>query len=139
MGIVVIPSSIFLAESIRGASKSEDVMVAVNLARMEMERINNLPYDHPDLDLKVVTLPRYRNYNYDLVRTVVGTVAVVENFDRGGRGDDHRGGRGAKESAKEIKIEVYPARKLASASAGKLRSDEDLLTTVITHRAENVE
>ena len=90
IGIVVIPSSIFLIESMRGAFRAEDMMIAVNLARTELERINNLAYDHADIDDEGITpLPNYEGYNYDLSREVT----FID-------GDP---------DLKEIKIEVYPA------------------------------
>lgn len=112
IGIVIIPSSIFLIESIKGAFKSEDIMVAVNLARMELERLNNVLYTDIEATIASTNYTPYAGYNYDLLPT-------VNELDISG------------ERIKEIKIEVYPA--------GKLGSTDDLLTTVITNRAENVQ
>lgn len=108
IGIVVIPSSMFLIESMKGAFKSKDVMVAASLARMELEQINNMHYNN----ISDQSYTPYSDYNYDLRRIV-----------------DEEGSAG--ELIKIIRVEVYPA--------GRLGNTQDLLTTVITHRAENVQ
>lgn len=115
IGIVIIPSSIFIIESVRGAFKSEDIIIAVNLARMELEKINNLTYDHTDMLIGTTDVSKYNGYNYDLRRTVI----YIEYKPPW------------KESVKEIRVEVYPA--------GKLGNTQYLLTTVITHRAKNAD
>ena len=110
--IVVIPSSIFIVESIRGAFRSGDTTVAVNLARMEIERSNNLIYTDEDIaDEGITPIPDYAGYNYDLSREVT----FID-------GDP---------DLKEINVKVYPA--------GKLGNPEDLLATVITHRTSYAE
>ncbi len=113
IGIVVIPSSIFMVETVRGALKSQDIIVAVNLARMELEKTNNMAYD----DISDASFSPYPGYNYDLNRKVT----VIEE----------KKGKGGKKSVTEIKVTVYPA--------GKLGSKEDLLATVITHRTSYAE
>ena len=112
VAIVVIPSSIFIVESIGGAFRAGDTTVVVNLARMEIERTNNLAYAHADIAGEGITpIPDYEGYNYDLSREV----AFID-------GDT---------DIKEINVKVYPA--------GKLGNPEDLLATVITHRTSYAE
>jgi len=113
IGIVVIPSSIFLVESIRGAFKSQDIMVAVNLARMALETVNNLPYDHNYLRPTTGRVfSNYEGYGYDLR-------VIINQFGS------------SPERIKEIRVEVYPT--------GKVGDPQELSTTVITGRAENVQ
>ncbi|MBN1405950.1 MAG: prepilin-type N-terminal cleavage/methylation domain-containing protein [Candidatus Omnitrophica bacterium] len=119
VAIIVIPSSLFLIEAVKGAFKSEDMVMALNLARMEIERTNNLPYDYTPpateyLTTGIFSLPNYRGYNYDLRRSIAYIAGSATTT----------------ESAKEIKVEVYPA--------GRLGNAQQLITTVIVQRARNV-
>jgi Tfp pilus assembly protein PilV len=66
VGITALPVALFINENIQGAFRSQDMISAVNLARFEMERVNNLPFD----SIVNAALNRYENYNYDIVRTV---------------------------------------------------------------------
>lgn len=111
ISIVVIPSSIFIVETIRGAFKSEDITVAVNLARMELEKTNNMLYE----DIDDEDFNNYEGYNYDLRRDI----DYIESVPPSAGG------------VMEIKVKVYPA--------GKLGSKDDLLATVITHRTSYAE
>lgn len=117
VAIVVIPSSIFLAESTTAAFRSEDITVALNLARMELEKTNNVLYQNIPIgtvNYAGASKAEYQPYRYDLRRTV-----------------SYIAGTGSSaESVKEIRVQVYPA--------GRIGSAQDLLTTVITHRARNV-
>jgi hypothetical protein len=66
VGITALPVALFINENIQGVFRSQDMINAVNLARLEMEKVNNLPFD----SIIDATLPRYENYNYDIIRTV---------------------------------------------------------------------
>lgn len=114
MAIIVIPSSLFLIESMSGVFRSEDITVALNLARMELEKTNNMLYDN--IPTGTLTYNKYETYNYDLSRQV----DIIEQKKVG------------KETitVKQIKIDVYPKDKLGSTA--------DLITRVITHRTSNV-
>ncbi len=108
--IVIIPSSIFLVESIDSVFKSEDMAVAINLARMELEQTNNISYT--SLNTGIISYAAYSGYNYDLRRTIT---IIIQASGQG---------------VKEIKVEVYPR--------GKLGNAQYLLTTAITHRTSYV-
>ena len=107
ISIVVIPSVVFLTESIRGTFKSEDVISAVNLARMEIEKTNNMAYT----DIAAEDFTDYEGYHYDLSKEV----AFIEGAPPPASG------------VMEIRIGVY--------SAGNLGDAQELLTTVVTYRS----
>lgn len=67
---VGIPMSAMIGAQIQGMMTSTDLTAAGNLARWEMERLNNIPYIHADLNTGTTTSSNYQGYPYDLTRTV---------------------------------------------------------------------
>lgn len=89
ISIVAIPVSLLLTEHIRSVVYSQDITVALNLARMEMEKVNNLSY----ASISSASYANYSGYAYDVTRTV--TYA--------------QGNAGSAESLKKIIVEVKKA------------------------------
>ncbi len=89
LGLIAIPLSISLTAQVEGLVKSGQYTQALNLARYEMERVNNLPF------ASVITtrFSRYQGYPYD----VVDTVRYVQ------------GGSASAEALKQIAISVSNA------------------------------
>jgi len=106
--IIVIPFTTFVVETIRGAVLSGDMVVAINLARLDLEKTNNMKYE----DIGNIDDNNYEGYNnYHLRRTVT----YIE-------------GSAMAPGVKEIKVKVLIVRK-----NGEYLTEE-LLTTAITHR-----
>lgn len=66
VSIVAIPLSLLLSQHISSVFQSEDYTLAVNLARLEMEQINNMNYTN----IVSADFSNYQGYNYTLNRTV---------------------------------------------------------------------
>lgn len=64
--VTAIPLSQVVFQHIEGAFDSEKFTIARNLARSEMERVNNLLY----ANIVNANFPNYDGYNYDITRTV---------------------------------------------------------------------
>lgn len=94
VAIIAIPLSLLVFEHIEGTFYSEDLTMAINLARFEMEVVNNLAYTNIDN----ATIPNYQGYPYQIRRTVIYA----------------QGNPTSPESLKTITIEV---RKTGSANA----------------------
>lgn len=67
VSIVAIPLSLLISQHLESVLQSQDHTVAVNLARLEMEKVNNLSYDN----VASVPFTPYPGYNYDISRDVV--------------------------------------------------------------------
>jgi prepilin-type N-terminal cleavage/methylation domain-containing protein len=65
VGIVSVPLSLLLSQHIESTFQSEDLTIATNLARFEMEKVNNLAY----ASIVNATFSNYEGYGYDLTRT----------------------------------------------------------------------
>lgn len=65
---IAIPMGLMIAEQIQGMMAATDLTTAGNLARFEMEKLNNLPFDSI-----VSGSSSYPGYAYDVARTVVTT------------------------------------------------------------------
>ena len=69
VGIVAIPLSLLLSQHIQSIFQSEDLTIARQLARLEMEKVNNMSFasiiDEGDRNFSP-----YEEYNYDLTRDV---------------------------------------------------------------------
>lgn len=65
--IIAVPLSLLITQHVESLFESRDRTMAVNLARFEMERVNNLSYANIVSD----SFPNYQGYNYDVARTVV--------------------------------------------------------------------
>ena len=66
IGIVAVPLSLFIFENVKSTMQSEEYSLAINLARMDMERIYNTSY----ANIVSATFPGYQGYKFDVQRTV---------------------------------------------------------------------
>lgn len=89
VGLIAVPLSISLVEQVQGVTQSADYTAALNLARFEMERVNNLAYHSISKD----SFSNYQGYAYDIDRSVT----YVE------------GNAGSAESLKQITVDVKKA------------------------------
>lgn len=89
VGLIAVPLSISLVEQVQGVTQSADYTAALNLARFEMERVNNLAYHSISKD----SFSNYQGYAYDIDRSVT----YVE------------GNPGSPESLKQITVDVKKA------------------------------
>lgn len=81
LGIVSLPLSLLLGRHIQSVFISEDYTTALNLARFEMEKVNNMTYN----SIASRNFPNYRGYSYDLTRTVTyaqGSDSSAERLKR---------------------------------------------------------
>lgn len=89
VSIVAVPLSLLISQHLESVVQSRDYTSAVNLARFEMEKVNNLSYNN----VVSASFSPYPGYHYDVTRTV--TYA--------------QGGALTAESLKKIVVEVRPA------------------------------
>jgi len=66
VGVAALPLSLLISQHIETAFHSEDSTIAFNLARFEMERVNNMAYTN----IVNASFSNYQGYNYDIVRTI---------------------------------------------------------------------
>lgn len=66
VGIVALPISITLAKHLQSVFQSQDLTMANNLAKFDLEQINNTAY----ASIVAANITNYQGYNYDLSRTV---------------------------------------------------------------------
>lgn len=81
VGIVAIPLSLLLSQHIESTFQSEDLTIALNLARFEMEKVNNLAYD----DIGNANYPTYEGYDYQVQRNtqlIEGNPSTPESLNR---------------------------------------------------------
>ncbi|MFH1876291.1 MAG: prepilin-type N-terminal cleavage/methylation domain-containing protein [Candidatus Omnitrophota bacterium] len=90
VAIIALPLSVMLSQQVQSTFRSSDYSSALNLARLEMEKVNNLAYD----SIASGTFASYEGYPFDVTRTV--------NFAPGS-------GVILSESLKQIKVEVRKA------------------------------
>ena len=79
VGIAAIPLSLMVFQHIESVYTSEDYTLARNLARSDLELVNNTAY----ANILTATFLRYQGYNYDLTRTVTfaqGSAASAESL-----------------------------------------------------------
>lgn len=69
VSIVAIPLSLLISQHLESVLQSQDYTLAVNLARFDMEKVNNLNYDN--VAVGSFPFPLYLGYNYDVTRDVV--------------------------------------------------------------------
>lgn len=112
VSIVAIPLSLLISQHLESVLQSRDHTAAVNLARLEMEKVNNMAYG--DLTIGAITTTGYQGSNYDLVRTIVYQAQDVSSG----------------ESLKKITVEVYPL--------GKAGDPDSLLMNIETFLASGV-
>ncbi len=67
VGIVAVPLSLLVSQHISSLFVSEDLTMAYQLARAEMERVLNLPF----ANITTAAFSGYEGYNYDVARIVV--------------------------------------------------------------------
>lgn len=78
VGIVAIPISVTLSKHIQSVFDSQDMTMATNLARFDLEQMNNTAY----ASIASAVIPGYQGYAYDLTRTVSfvnGTALTAES------------------------------------------------------------
>jgi prepilin-type N-terminal cleavage/methylation domain-containing protein len=81
VGIVAVPLSLFIGRNIESVFYCEDLTIALNLAKFEMEKVNNLTY----ANIINASLPNYQGYNYNVARTVTyvqGSGATPESLKK---------------------------------------------------------
>lgn len=77
-GIAVIPISITLSQHVQSVFASQDMTMANNLARFDLEQMNNTAY----ASIGSAVIAGYQGYAYDLIRTVSfvnGTALTAES------------------------------------------------------------
>lgn len=81
MSIVSVPLSLLIGAHLESVFVSEDEAMAQNLARFEMEKVNNMNY----ANVTSANFSNYQGYQYDLVRTVSyvqGNGAAAESLKK---------------------------------------------------------
>jgi len=66
LGLTAVPLSLLLTEHIEGSVMSNDKALALQLGRMEMERVANLAY----ANVTSASFSNYQGYGFDVTRTV---------------------------------------------------------------------
>ena len=89
VSICAIPLSLLVSQHITSVFQSEDYTMAINLARFEMEKVNNMTY----ANVVTTSLSNYQGYSYDITRTVSYA----------------QGGAATAESLKKIQVDVKKA------------------------------
>ena len=114
VSVITAGSTAFIIQTISGAFVSQDITAALNLARMELEHLSNLEYNHADLGVGSDLIENYGGYGYDLLKEI----EVVES------------GAGS-ENVKKISVSVF--------LKNEADQDDKLLAHIITYRASYVE
>lgn len=79
VAVIAIPFAMTVEETVQGAFVSQDLMMATQLGRAEVERVNNMPY----ASMVSASFTNYQGYDYDVTRTVVyiqGNAASAESM-----------------------------------------------------------
>ena len=79
VGIMAVPLSLLVSQHTQSVFQSADYTAALNLARGEMEKVNNMAY----ANIASASFSNYQGYNYDLNRTVAyvqGSAATAESL-----------------------------------------------------------
>jgi type II secretory pathway pseudopilin PulG len=79
VAIIALPLAVMLAQQAESTVRSQDFSTALNLARLEIEKVNNLAYTAITSD----SVSDYEGYPFDLTRTVVyvaGSDAAAESL-----------------------------------------------------------
>ncbi len=118
--ILSIPVGILISEHLTAAIRTRDVMVAMNLARYEMERLDSLNdfFAAPDLNIVSTTVQNYQGFPYTMVRAVdclVGDCTSILTTSQG---------------VKRIRITVFKPT-----DSNPLATQ---MATVVTYRAKHV-
>ena len=78
VGIVALPISVTLAKHVQSVFLSQDLTMAINLARFDLAQMNNTAY----ASIVSATITSYQTYPYTLTRTVTfvnGTSVSAES------------------------------------------------------------
>ena len=67
VAIVSVPLSLLISQHFEGVLQSKDYTAGVNLARLEMEKVNNLSYNA----ISTGSFSNYQGYPYDVSRDVI--------------------------------------------------------------------
>ncbi|OGX27837.1 MAG: hypothetical protein A2705_05065 [Omnitrophica WOR_2 bacterium RIFCSPHIGHO2_01_FULL_52_10] len=81
VSIVAIPLSLLISQHLESVVQSQDYTAAVNLARLEIEKVNNLSYNN----IVSGSFSPYQGTNYDVTRTVTyaqGDEAAAESMKK---------------------------------------------------------
>jgi prepilin-type N-terminal cleavage/methylation domain-containing protein len=68
LGLIAVTTGLFSSQQLISTSQSGEYTIAQNLARMELERLQNLAYT--SLTTGTVTTSNYQSYGYDVVTTI---------------------------------------------------------------------
>ena len=68
VGITAIPLSLLISQHVESTIQSEDLTMAANLARLDMEKAKNIGY--AGIGTGTTTVTNYEGYPYDITRTV---------------------------------------------------------------------
>lgn len=111
VGVIAVPLALVVGEHVVNLFYSEDVTITRELARFEMEKVNNLDYNN----ITDNNISDYEGYSYDVSRKVI--------YEEGGSGTD--------ESLKRVTVKVF--------KAGTDQSVDSPLVICITFIAKNIE
>lgn len=89
VSIVAIPISMLISQHLTSAIQSSTYTTALNLARFELEKVNNMAY----ANINSGTVLNYEEYGYDIIRTVIFV----------------QGDASSAESLKHIRVEIKDA------------------------------
>ena len=81
VSIVAIPLSLLISQHLESVLQSQDYTLAVTLARLDMEKVNNLSYNN----IVSGSFSPYQGTNYDVTRTVTyaqGDEAAAESMKK---------------------------------------------------------
>lgn len=68
VGIISVPLSLFVVQTAQSTFEVHDHSIGVNLARLEMEKVNNIAY--ASLAAGTSNFLNYQGYSYNVQRTV---------------------------------------------------------------------
>ena len=68
LGIVAVPLSLLIFQHVQSTFQSQDHTFALNLARLEMEKVNNMAY--ANVTVGTFNFANYQGYPFDVTRTV---------------------------------------------------------------------
>jgi len=76
VGIIALPISITIAKQVQSVYVSQDYTLALNLARLEMEKIINTDY----LSIANATTNNYQGYSYNVATAVSEVVSGAQAY-----------------------------------------------------------
>jgi len=111
-GLLAVPLGTFFAELVRGSLEDQEQALVLNLARMQLEEVNSLPYGSV---VTIPTLSSYQAFPYDVTRQVA-TQSPTDGSSAA--------------AMKRVTVRVFPG--------GADQAATPPLVTVITYRANGV-